>query len=121
MADILDITLTIKRNGQLVSGFPRQYRQLVDEVQQFAYEKATGGGYETVPTTQIAALQVLALTADQAITIRLDGQSDAGISLNANGLLLIIDGTIDAGASTNATIDNSSGSAATIMGVGGGT
>jgi len=121
MADILDITVTIKRNGQLISGFPRQYRQLVDEVQQFAYEKTTGGGYAALPTNQLDAVQILALTADQAVTVRLDGQSDAGISLNANGLLLIVDGNLDAGVSTNATLDNSSGSTATISGIGGGT
>ena len=85
---------------------------MVDEFQSFAYEKATGGGYETLPTTQIATLQALALVADQAVTLRLDGQSDAGIVLSAGGLLLVLDATIDASATTNVTLDNSSGSTA---------
>lgn len=121
MADILDITVIIKRNGRDVAGFPYQKRMVVDELQSFAYEKATGGGYETLPTTQIATLQALALVADQALTIRLDGQSDAGIVLSAGGLLLVLDATLDASASTNATLDNSSGSTAVITGLGAGT
>ena len=70
MADILDVTVIIKRNGRDVTGFPYQKRMVVDELQQFSYEKATGGGYETLPTTQIATLQALALVADQALTVR---------------------------------------------------
>lgn len=121
MADILDVTVIIKRNGREVAGFPYQKRMVVDELQQFSYEKATGGGYETLPTTQISTLQALAIVADQALTIRLDGQSDAGIVLSAGGLLLALDITADASASTNATLDNSSGSTAVITGLGAGT
>lgn len=121
MADVLDVTVIIKRNGRDVTGFPFQWRKVVDELQSFAYEKATGGGHETLPTTQIATLQVLVVTADQALTLRLDGQSDAGIVLSAGGLLLVLDATIDAGVSTNATLDNSSGSTAIITGLGAGT
>lgn len=121
MADVLDVTVTVKRNGRDVPGFPYSKRMLVDEVQQFSYEKATGGGYETLPTTQIATIQALILAPDQALTVRLDGQSDAGIALNAGGLLLVLDSTTDAGASTNNTIDNSSGSTANIVGLGAGT
>ena len=121
MADILDVTVIIKRNGRDITGFPYQKRMVVDELQSFAYEKATGGGHETLPTTQIATLQALVVTADQALTLRLDGQSDAGIVLSAGGLLLILDATIDAGVSTNATLDNSSGSTAVITGIGAGT
>jgi len=121
MADILDVVVSIKRNGRDVTGFPFQWRKVVDELQQFSYEKATGGGYETLPTTQIATVQALVVTADQATTIRLDGQSDAGIVLNAGGLLLALDITADASASTNATLDNSSGSTAVVTGLGAGT
>ena len=121
MADILDVTVIIKRNGRDVTGFPYQKRMVIDELQQFSYEKATSGGYETLPTTQIAAVQALVLTADQSITLRLDGQSDAGIPLNAGGLLLVLDSNLDAGVSTNATLDNNSGSTANITGLGAGT
>ena len=121
MADILDVTVIIKRNGREIAGFPYQKRMVVDEIQSFAYEKATGGGYETLPTTQIATLQALVLTVDQAATIRLDGQSDSGIVLNAGGLLLALDITADASSTTNATLDNSSGSTDVVTGLGAGT
>lgn len=121
MSDVLDIIVTIKRNGRDVTGFPYQKRMLVDELQQFSYEKATGGGHETLPVTQIASVQALVLTADQALTVRLDGQSDAGIVLSAGGLLLVLDATLDASSTTNATIDNSSGSTAVVTGLGAGT
>ena len=121
MADVLDVTVIIKRNGRDITGFPYQKRMVVDELQQFSYEKTTGGGYETLPTTQIATLQALAFVADQAVTLRLDGQSDAGIVLSAGGLLLVLDATLDASSTTNATLDNSSGSPANITGLGAGT
>ena len=121
MADQLDITVSVKRNGQDVPGFPYRHRVLVDEVQTFSYEKADGGGYVSLPIAEVASVSALILTADQALTVRLDGQSDAGIPLTANGLLLVIGGPIDAGASTNATIDNSSGSTAVVKGLGAGT
>lgn len=122
MTDQLEVTVSVKLNGYEIAGFPYRKRLLVDEAQQFSYEKATGGGYETLPTTQIASLAALILSSpDQALTVRLDGQSDAGIVLNAGGLVLVVDGTLDAGASTNATIDNSSGSTALVQGLGAGT
>ena len=121
MSDILDVIVIVKRNGREVAGFPYQKRLVVDELQSFSYEKSTGGGYETLPTTQIGTIQALVVTADQATTIRLDGQSDAGIVLNAGGLLMALDITADASAATNATLDNSSGSTAIITGLGAGT
>ena len=121
MADQLDITISFKKNGYEIAGFPYHKRLLADETQQFSYEKATGGGHETLPITQIGSVSVLVLTADQALTLRLDGQSDAGIVLSAGGVVLVVDATIDAGSSTNATIDNSSGSTALVKGLGAGT
>ena len=70
MADILDVTVIIKRNGREIAGFPYQKRMVVDEIQSFAYEKATGGGYETLPTTQIATLQALVLTVEPELLSR---------------------------------------------------
>jgi len=119
--DVLDVTVTVKLNGKDVAGFPYQKRMIVDEVQQFSYEKATGGGYAAVPTNQLDTVQALLLTADKAVTIRLDGQGDAGIVLSAGGLIVILDATLDASSTTNATLDNSSGETAVITGLGAGT
>ena len=122
MADTYDFALTIWKNNQRLSGFDPIVRRITcDESQGFTYEKATGGGYVAVPSNQLDTIQALLLTADQALTVRLDGQTDAGIVLGAGGLLLIVNATIDAAAATNVTIDNSSGSTANVKGLAAGT
>jgi predicted methyltransferase len=113
----LKLTIDCEIDGKRASGFPLSRRAEVDEIQQFNVTRATGGGYVATPTSDLASLKALVIHPDQAVTIRLDAQSDAGLELNAGGVLAIIDCTIDAGASTNATISNASGSDAQIEGV----
>lgn len=117
----LEITINVKEDGVVKPGFPRTRRISADELQSFRYEKATGGGYVAVPTNQLDEVQALIFETDQQVTVRLDGQSDAGIVLNAGGLLIIIDADIDAGSTTNVTVDNSSGSTANLEGLAYGT
>ena len=121
MADTIDITIIIKRNGVDVPNFPYRRRLVVDEVQSFSYERATGGGYVSLPVDQMDTLQALVVSADQATTIRLAAQTDTGIALNAGGLLLVVDAAIAAAAATNAKLDNSSGSTTVVSGLGAGT
>jgi len=125
MSETLKVTVNIERNGQAIPGFPLVKRLTVDEIQQAApYEKADDGDgttFSTLPTTQMAELNFLFITADQKLTFRLDGQSDAGIVLNATGFILLCNTDIDAGASTNAKVNNNTGSTATVTLIGGGT
>lgn len=117
----LKVTVLVELDGEPIAPFPYVRRLTVTEAQAFEFSKATGGGYTALPTEQIASLKALAVRAtDQTVTVRLDAQSDAGILLSAGGLVLIVDATIDAGASTNATVDNSSGSATILRGLGAG-
>ena len=116
-----ELTVILKRNGVDLPGFPVNRRIETDEDASFQHEEATGGGFVALPTGEMDEINFLALKTDQQITVRLDGQSDAGIILNAGGLLLIVDADIDAGASTNATISNGSGSTVNVKGVAGGT
>ncbi|MFA5234448.1 MAG: hypothetical protein WC390_08630 [Sulfurimonas sp.] len=113
----IKITIDCELDGQRLPGYPLSRRIAVDESTQFSAARTTGGGYVSIPISDLAALKALILTADQAITLRLDAQSDAGIELNAGGILAIIDATIDAGASTNATVSNASGSDVQLEGV----
>lgn len=121
----MEIKVTAEVDGRPVPGTP--YRRVVDvdESQVFSYEEANDGDtttYSVIPMAQLATIQCLLVKPDQAVTIRLDGQSDGGISLSAGGLLCIVDATIDAGAgSSNASINNNSGSTARVNGGGGGT
>lgn len=124
MAEQLEIALLIRRNGELLPGFPKIRRLTVDEIQSFVYEQANQGAgvFAAVPLDQIATIQALLVIPTQQVTLRLDGQSDTGIVINANGLLLLLDATIDAGAgASNAQLNNVSGSVATIEGLGAGT
>lgn len=122
MSVVYELTMSLKADGAEVFGQPLTKRLTVDETTGLqTYERATGGGYSTLNITVLETLQLLFVQASQSVTLRLDGQSDAGIVLQANGLLLLMGGTVDAGSSTNATLDNSSGQTAVVKVLGGGT
>lgn len=122
MASNHHITVLYEIDGQLVQGFPLIRRKSTDEVQgPQKFERADGGGFVALPSAEMAELQVLLVKANEQVTLRLDGQSDAGIVINAGGFVLLFDVDIDDGASTNATLDNQSGSTATVELIAGGT
>lgn len=116
------IRIEVEVDGQALAGFPVTRRIEVDEAQAFDYEKASGAGYAALPADQLDTIQALILRSDQAITLRLNNQSDAGVLLNAGGLVIVLDATIAAGAGAmNAKLENTSGSTAGINGIAGGT
>ena len=117
----LEIIINVKEDGVVKPGFPRVRRISLDEIQTFRVESATGGGFVTLPITSIDEIQALILQSDQQVTVRLDGQSDAGLVLNAGGLLIILDADIDASAATNVLVSNASGATANLEGLGAGT
>lgn len=123
MSQNLKITVSVELDGNQVAGFPITRRIALAETYQFGYEHADDGDtttFTTIPDSKVAETQALVLTSDQQVNVRLDGQSDAGILLNANGLLLIIDADVDAGAGSNCVINNNTGNTANITGIGGG-
>lgn len=121
----LKLVVSLESDGKQVPGFPVVRRLTVPETQQFAYEKADDGDavtFSAVPADQLAEIQALVLRTDQQLTFRFDGQSDAGIVLNAGGVLVFLDSDIDAGAgANNAKVNNDSGSTANVVGFAGGT
>ena len=124
MSQNLKVTVSVELDGNAVAGFPVTRRISLAETYQFAYEHTDDGDtttFTTIPDSKVAETQALVLLSDQAVTVRLDGQTDAGLTLNANGLLLFIDTDVDAGAGSNIVLNNNSGSTANIVGVGGGT
>lgn len=116
-----EVTVTIKQDGVTLAGSPFIRRVVVDEIQSFSTEQASGGGYATLPTTFLDTLNLLLLMPDQTVTVRFSNQSDQGLVLNAGGLLLLADVAVNSGASTNATTTNASGTTASLSGVAGGT
>ena len=120
----LKATVNLELNGVSLSGYPVVKRLELDESQEFRYEKVDdtdGVTFIALPTSQIDSIQAIAIQADQQLTFRFDGQTDAGILLNAGGLILIIDATIDAAAATNATVNNNVQPTANITGIAAGT
>ena len=122
----IKLSVNLEIDGVTVTGFPLIRRLSVDEIQHFDYEEGADNDtttFSALPTAQIAAIQALLLRPlEQPITLRLDAQSDAGIIINAGGLIVIMDATIDAGASTNATVNNPDASALSrLKGFAGGT
>lgn len=120
-----EIGIIVRRDGVTMENFPVTRRIEVDESQSFSYEKANDGDITTfsaLPADQLDTIQALIVRVSKAVTIRLDGQSDKGIRLNAGGMLVIIDGTIDAGAgASNAKVNNNSGVVSLIEGIAAGT
>lgn len=122
MAVVYDITLSIKADGHEVFGLPLKKRITVDESTGLQkYDHAGGGAYVALNTSVLDEIQLLFLKTSLAATVRLDGQTDAGIVLNAGGLILIVDADIDAGAATNATLSNGNVAATALTVLGGGT
>ncbi len=107
------VTLNVEIDSVQVEGYPIIKQLTIDELQSFNYEKVTGGGYVAVPVSELSTVQFLLLRPSQSVTIRLNGQGDAGIVLAANSVLLIAGATID-----TATLVSST---AIVKGIGAGT
>lgn len=106
----LELTLLVKQDGVPV-GQPFVRRVTVDDVQNFDYQKATGGGDTAFPLNAITTLSALVVRVlDQPTTIKLPS-----IALNAGGLVVVFDGV-----PATPTIANASGLPTTVQGLGGG-
>ncbi|MCH7761634.1 hypothetical protein IIA15_09610 [candidate division TA06 bacterium] len=116
----LKVTIQVEIGGVPIAGFPVVKRLVVDESQQFNYEKAADGNpssFSALPVAELATVEALIIKAsDLPITVRLDGQSDSGIELKLGGILVILDATIDAGAGVqNVSINNPASSDLTLV------
>lgn len=122
---ILKLLVDLEVDGVPLAGFPIIRRLTVDEMHIFDYEKVDDPNpttFTTLPADQLAEIQALLVRSDKTVTVRLDGQTDAGIVINPGGLILLLDVDIDAGAGApNAKINNDSGVTAIIRGLAAGT
>jgi len=121
------IALSVQVNGVEVEGLPVIRRIEVDEFQAFNFEKAGDNDavtFTALPADQLAEIQMLLLQSDKGVTLRLDGQTDAGIFINPGGLVFLLNVDIDAGAGApNAKLNHNAavGILAAIRGLAGGT
>lgn len=123
---VLEITVTAKLDGKPLEqfGLPLHHRQVVDELQAVGpYTKADDGDdttFGSIPSQEIATIQALLLKPDAEIDFRINGQSDARLTITGTGFLLIGGATINDGASTNVTA-NANGVTPNVVGFAAGT
>lgn len=110
----LKLTVTLTEDGVNVPGFPITRTITSSEVTgKQTFTRATGGGYVELPLTELGAINALVLTTDQDVSLRFNDQTDAGLPLDANGVLVLIGSDIPSGATSKASVSNASGSTAT--------
>lgn len=120
---LLRLRVSAEMADQLFPDLPFVLRREYDESVSFAFDLADGSGYTTPPINSIGTLQAIMFQPDQDVTVRLAAQSDAGTPVGKGGLFVaILSSTgIDNTGFDAVTIDNNSGSTATIRGVACGT
>ncbi len=118
MAHSIEMTLSLKMDGIPYPGFPLSRRLQVDEVAPLGYEQDAGAGY-TALSALFTSLSVVVLSTDQALSLRINNQSNGSIPISSGGLVVIFDGAIDTG--TLLSVLNSGGTNANMNGIMGGT
>ena len=119
---VFQLTINLTEDGRQLTGFPIVTSKTVNESKgrQSIKRPDAAATFTELPLTDLNALNVLVLQADQATTVRFNDQTDAGIPMNANGLLVLFDSEIPTGAALKAALENASGSEATVVVIAGG-
>lgn len=122
MSTVYQVTVDIKKDGVREAGFPMIKSVTVTESKgkQVIQRADASGTYTELPLQELAAVNVLLVTADQAFALRFNDQSDSDLPVNADGLVLLIDAAIPSGASNKVALENASGSTANVTVVSGG-
>lgn len=120
----LRCTIQFDLDGEPIPGLnPIARRLTITELQPFLpYIKANDGDtttYTSAPVEQVASVKGFVIAPDQAIRVKLDA-SATPVEIDSGGLLIGFGVTVDAGAATNITLNNNSGSAANVRGFGAG-
>jgi hypothetical protein len=119
---VYTVTLTIQEDGVTIPGFPVvKTLTTAESAGRQVLVRASGGGYVNLPVAELGDVNLLMVDTTQALSIRFNDQTDAGLPMNASGLLLLVNSAIPSGATAKVSADNASGSAATIVQVAGGT
>lgn len=119
---VYNLTVNFTEDGQPLPGFPIVQSQLVPEAggKQTFSRPDDPGVFTDLPLGELGDINVLYVTADQPVTLRFNDQTDQGLPMNANGIMIMFTGNIPDAAVSKASLDNSSGSAATVTVISGG-
>ncbi len=106
---LLEIEVVVRQDGNVLDGFPIIRRINPNQVQAQAHTQVPGNAADQlIPgidyLTTINALLLNPL--DGAIVVKLNGAA-TGFTINAGGVLLLLDGIINAGAATNVKVNDS--------------
>jgi hypothetical protein len=117
------VTVHLTIDNDTVRGFPVQFVQVVDELQQFDYDEPADNNdtsFSTLPVQEVDSVQFLFVKALQAIGLRLEGgeAGNTAIRLSANGFLIVGNCTLT---DSNITVNRNAATVARLEGLGGGT
>ena len=116
------LTIELTQDGQRLPGFPlTRSKDVPDTAGLQEFVRASSAGFNEIQFPELGDLNIFVYTADQVTTLRFNDQTDAGIPLNANSLVVLFDSNILSTATTKVSMENNSGSNATITTLGGGT
>jgi len=117
---VVEVEVHVRVDGQMQPGFPLTRSLTVSQWQGIGVQKsgADGASYVGLPTVDaLTEIDFLILKADQVMGFRFQNQSDAGLVMNASGLMILIDCKLTSGATTNLKVNNNSGSTANVKGI----
>ena len=112
---LVEITLDVKMDGKPALGQPLVLTTTVSEAVQLNLLKSGSDGSSYFGYTRLATDYGVFLQTDTQINVGLLNQS-TGLTLSPGGIILIAGASMAAGANLNMTINNNSGSQATIKG-----
>ena len=109
---LLEATLDLKLDGKSIIGQPVVFSATYVEGTATNLTKSGADGVSYLQWSQLATDNGVLLITDTAVNFKFNNAG--AIPLNAGGLILILGANIAAGVTTNVTINNNSGSTATI-------
>lgn len=115
----LEATIILKQDGVDVPGFPITSRMSVLDIRSADESFGFGGGFvsfQSWPVVSVVAIQ----SSEQVLTLRLNGQSDAGILVNPGGVVVLFNVGLTDGLTTNVKIQNATTEFAQVKSVFGG-
>lgn len=113
---VLQVTIDIKEDGQPLPGFPlTQQATLGASSGRSSYTRSSTSGFVDLALGELETLNVLFAHVDRAVTLQFNDQSDAGIPLLADGLVLLFGANIPSTAAVLAALENVSGSSVRIL------
>ena len=103
----LKVTVLVEQDGSPVSGFPLVRRVVCDQVaawNPYFQGASAPSTFTAVPASTVAVLQALILRPDGTVLVRFANQTDAGLQIDPDGLLIVLGCSVDETAALNATV-----------------